>query len=123
MPDISLTLASSPAPSITLSTPTVAALTLAYPGQGPQGSPGLIGSVLGTTNQVNVATAGATVTLSLPAPLPVTIGPSGTLATYNTTGTADQTIINSAISAVSAAGGGVIRVLAGTYSIIDNRLR
>jgi hypothetical protein len=117
MPDISLTLASSPAPSITLSTPTVAALTLAYPGQGPQGSPGLIGSVLGTTNQVNVATAGATVTLSLPAPLPVTIGPSGTLATYNTTGTADQTIINSAISAVSAAGGGVIRVLAGTYSI------
>lgn len=46
-----------------------------------------------------------------------TIAPTGTDADFNTTGTADQAIINSTASTLSSAGGGTIRLRAGNYTI------
>jgi len=47
----------------------------------------------------------------------VTVGPAGSTADYVCDGTADQTEINSAITAMMAAGGGIVDILAGTYNL------
>ncbi len=46
----------------------------------------------------------------------VTVAPSGTTADFNTTGTNDQTVINTAIASLPASGGRVV-LRAGTYTI------
>jgi len=45
-----------------------------------------------------------------------TVAPSGTAADYNTTGTNDQTVVQSAIDAVAASGGGRVLLRNGTYN-------
>lgn len=49
--------------------------------------------------------------------LQITVGPAGTGAVYVTDGTADEVQINAAIVAVNALGGGVVKLLAGTFNI------
>lgn len=47
----------------------------------------------------------------------VTVGVAGSGATYETDGTADQTQINAAITAVNAAGGGIVQLQDGQFDI------
>jgi parallel beta-helix repeat protein len=47
----------------------------------------------------------------------LTVAPTGTAADYNTDGTADQTEINNAINAANTAGGGIVLLREGTYTI------
>lgn len=49
--------------------------------------------------------------------LALTVGPTASKATYLTDGTADEVQINTAIIACNAAGGGVVRLLPGTYTV------
>lgn len=50
----------------------------------------------------------------------VTVGPTGSGATYTTDGTDDHIEINNAINAVYALGGGTVSILAGTYTLANN---
>lgn len=56
-----------------------------------------------------------TTRITKPAGLSVTVGSSG--ASYRTDGVADEVQINQAITAVNAAGGGTVQLLAGTFTI------
>lgn len=47
----------------------------------------------------------------------LTVGPTASKATYLTDGTADEVEINTAIIACNAAGGGIVRLLPGTYTV------
>lgn len=46
-----------------------------------------------------------------------TVAPTGTPADYNTTGTNDDVVFQTAVNAVIAAGGGTVYARAGTYSL------